>query len=89
MLNRRKMVQGGVAAGIYGAGTGSVMASTPDERPAKVPAEEAPHHATFMMWPNSRRVYDDALFLEDVQQTIMDVANTIADFEPVILLADA
>lgn len=52
-----------------------------------VPPEEGPHQATFMMWPNSRRVYDDSVFLEMVQNTILDIANTIADFEPVILLA--
>ena len=53
-----------------------------------VPGEEEPHEATFMQWPNSRRVYDDGYFLADTQQTIADVANTIADFEPVVLLAD-
>ncbi|MEL6962253.1 MAG: agmatine deiminase family protein [Pseudomonadota bacterium] len=52
-----------------------------------VPAEEAPHARTFMMWPTSRQVYDDPLFLEATQQSIADIANTIADFEPVTLLA--
>ncbi len=52
-----------------------------------VPAEEAPHAQTFMQWPNTRRVYRDAIYLEMVQQTIADIANAIAEFEPVTLLA--
>ncbi|MEL7091639.1 MAG: agmatine deiminase family protein [Pseudomonadota bacterium] len=52
-----------------------------------VPPEEAPHAATLMMWPASRRVYRDATFLRMVQDTIAEVANTIAGFEPVYLLA--
>lgn len=52
-----------------------------------VPAEEDPHEATFMQWPNSRAVYDDTWWLRDVQATIAQIANTIAAFEPVILLA--
>jgi len=54
-----------------------------------VPAEEERHAATFMMWPNSRAVYQDAAFLDDTQRTIARIANTIAAFEPVFLLAEA
>lgn len=53
-----------------------------------VPAEEAPHQATFMQWPVNRKVHPDGVFLEMAQQTIADVANAIAAFEPVIMLAD-
>ena len=53
-----------------------------------VPPEEARHEATLMQWPSDRRVYRDRPFLEEVQQTIVHVANTIGDFEPVKLLAD-
>ncbi|MFZ1815346.1 MAG: agmatine deiminase family protein [Rhizobiaceae bacterium] len=35
----------------------------------------------------SRAVYDDGYFLSIVQQTIADIANTIAQFEPVTMLA--
>ncbi|MEM7462659.1 MAG: agmatine deiminase family protein [Pseudomonadota bacterium] len=52
-----------------------------------VPPEEARHKLTFMQWPVSRRVHPDADFLLLLQQTIADIANTIAEFEPVILLA--
>lgn len=54
-----------------------------------VPAEEDPHTATFMQWPNSRAVYNDPVFLRMTQDTITDIANTIAEFEPVIMLAPA
>ncbi|MEO0484915.1 MAG: agmatine deiminase family protein [Pseudomonadota bacterium] len=54
-----------------------------------VPAEEDPHTRTFMQWPVSRRVYGYDGFLGDVQATIADIANTIAEFEPVVMLADA
>jgi len=55
----------------------------------QVPPEEAPHSATLMMWPNSRRVYPDRIFLRMAQRAIVDVANAIAAFEPVFMLADA
>lgn len=53
-----------------------------------VPPEEARHDLTFMQWPVSRAVYRDQLFLHQVQQSIADIANTLADFEPVVMLAD-
>jgi len=56
-----------------------------------VPAEEHPHQRSFMMWPNAGAGpdtgYDDPYFLDMVQQTIADIANTAADFEPVVMLA--
>ena len=52
-----------------------------------VPAEDAPHELTFMQWPNDRQVYDDPIFLRQVQQTIARVAVAISEFEPVIMLA--
>ncbi|WP_420397625.1 agmatine deiminase family protein [Nioella sp.] len=58
-----------------------------DETLLNVPAEEAPHQRTFMQWPNSREVYDDAGFLRVTQATIAEIANTIAAFEPVTMLA--
>ena len=52
-----------------------------------VPAEEAPHQRTFMQWPVDRRVYPDSTFLDDVQDTIADIANAVSEFEPVTMLA--
>jgi len=42
-----------------------------------------------MQWPVSRRVYRDGAFLRQVQRTIADLANAIADFQKVVMLADA
>ncbi|NRB32703.1 MAG: agmatine deiminase family protein [Rhizobiaceae bacterium] len=52
-----------------------------------VPAEEEKHDRTFMQWPVDRRVHEDPVFLEILQQTIADIANSIAAFEPVVMLA--
>ena len=41
-----------------------------------------------MQWPTDLRVYRSRHFLADTKQTILNIANTIADFEPLILLAD-
>ena len=54
----------------------------------RVPAEEDQHEATPMMWPSSRKVYRDRVFLEMTRAVIAEIANTISAFEPVILLAD-
>lgn len=77
------------------AGSAALCASTvfggtlPSNRDIKlyVPPEESPHKRTFMQWPVSRRVYRDRQFQEIIQQTIADIANTISEFEPVVLLA--
>lgn len=52
-----------------------------------VPAEDHPHERTFMQWPVSRDMYRDKWFLRDVQDTIARIANTIVEFEPVVMLA--
>ncbi len=52
------------------------------------PEEANAHEATFMQWPVSRTVHPDRYFLADLQQTIADIANTISEFEPVIMLMD-
>jgi len=54
-----------------------------------VPPEEDPHEMTFMQWPVSRHVHPDPVFLKMTQTTIADIANTIAEFEPVVMLAAA
>jgi agmatine deiminase len=53
-----------------------------------VPPEEDRHEQTFMQWPVNRKVYPDPEFLNILQQTIADIANSIAEFEPVVMLAD-
>lgn len=53
------------------------------------PEETDPHERTFMQWPVNRAVHDDADFLHDLQGTIAEIASTIAEFEPVVMLAAA
>lgn len=50
------------------------------------PDEALPHERTFMQWPVNRAVHDDAVFLEMLQKTIATIANTISEFEPVVML---
>lgn len=53
------------------------------------PEETDPHERTFMQWPVNPAVHDDADFLHELQATIADIASTIAEFEPVVMLAAA
>ena len=78
-MDRRRMM----------AGAAALIAAKPALAEGRmfVPAEEDPHEATFMQWPNSRSVYADRSFLRTTQRAIADLANTIAAFEPVIMLA--
>lgn len=55
----------------------------------KVPAEESLHELTFMQWPVSRQIHSDRAFLRLLQNTIADIANTISEFEPVVMLVAA
>ncbi len=56
-------------------------------RTISVPPEESPHELTFMQWPISQKVHPDPVFLRMLQDTIATIANTIAQFEPVTMLA--
>ena len=82
---KRRDVLAGAGIGALGVMSGQAPAFATDG--FFVPAEEDPHEATFMQWLVSRAVYDDRRFLDDVQDTIAEVANTISAFEPVIMLA--
>ncbi len=53
------------------------------------PEETDPHERTFMQWPVNPAVHDDSYFLRDLQGTIATIANAIAQFEPVVMLAAA
>ena len=85
MISRRAMITGSIGmmgATMFGTQTHSYSPKL------HVPAEDTPHELTIMQWPNHRDVYRDRVFLEMVQDTIVEVANTISEFEPVALLAD-
>ncbi|MEM6741609.1 MAG: agmatine deiminase family protein [Pseudomonadota bacterium] len=82
-MRRRDLLLSGGALSAVAVSVGA----TPGTRRLHVPAEEAPHERTFMQWPVSRRVYPRGGFRRTVQETIADIANAIAAFEPVTMLA--
>ncbi len=88
-LSRRHMLKSGGGAGLAVAFSGPSPLRADSLIHHRVPAEEAPHDATFMQWPVTQQVYFDRDFREYVQNAIIRLANTIAAFEPVIVLADA
>ncbi|MEJ8474505.1 agmatine deiminase family protein [Roseibium algae] len=96
MITRRQFSKGLASKSVMVAALGSgalPMAkaqATPLGLPSGfyVPAEETPHERTFMQWPVNRTVHPDRYFLNDLQKTIADIANAIADFEPVVLMMD-
>jgi agmatine deiminase len=53
----------------------------------EMPLESEPHERTFMQWPVNLDIYDRAS-LARTQVDIARIANTIAQFEPVVMLAD-
>jgi agmatine deiminase len=52
----------------------------------EMPLETAPHERTLMQWPVSLDVYDEKSLIA-VQAKIALIANTIAKFEPVVVMA--
>jgi len=90
MIDRRDMLKrtGFAAAGVL-SGSRLVAKPAPARDGFYVPAETEPHERCFMQWPVSRAVYPDWMFLLEVQKTIARLANSIVDFEPVVMLMDA
>ncbi|MCL9657711.1 agmatine deiminase family protein [Pseudomonas protegens] len=56
----------------------------------RMPAEWAPHAATWMVWPHNQALWESVwgVTLADVQADFARVANAIARFEPVKLVVD-
>lgn len=88
MINRRKFTASaaGVPAFMAMSGLASTAISAQQPKGFWMPEEADAHERTFMQWPVSRAVHPDPIFLEMLQQSIADVANTIAEFEPVVML---
>lgn len=89
MMTRRSLIRtatvaGGLSLLPRGAFAGGAAASG-----FWYPEETDPHERTFMQWPVNPAVHDDPDFLYDLQATIAGIASTIAEFEPVVLLAAA
>lgn len=89
MITRRRFSAGAVAASCFLAG-GRAGATTmvPGVTGYWLPEEAERHLRTFMQWPVNRDVHPDPVFLDLLQQAIADVANTISEFEPVVMLMD-
>lgn len=85
MIKRRDLLRASAVVGSMGMIGSSALGGSGFK--LQVPAEEAPHELTFMQWPVDRTVHHDAEFLEILQRTIANIANSISDFEPVIMLA--
>ncbi|MEO0720091.1 MAG: agmatine deiminase family protein [Pseudomonadota bacterium] len=91
MLTRRQ-------ASVGLAATAASMAVTPirsADRPSArsegfvVPDEAAPHELTFMQWPVDLAAYDDRSLRDAMRDVIAEIANTVAEFEPVVMLMGA
>jgi agmatine deiminase len=59
--------------------------AAPAELGFVMPGEWAPHRACWMAWPSQHLQWEN---LAEVQQAYANVANAIAEFEPVLMVAD-
>lgn len=84
-LKRREVITGATAT-VLASTTGKKLMAASNQS-FIVPAEEEKHQRTFMQWPVSRSVYPRQTFRNLVQKTIAEIANTISEFEPVVMLA--
>lgn len=91
-LTRRGIVKAAVAGAALAAmraRAGAVQGEGAGSAGFRMPDEAAPHERTFMQWPVSMEVYKTGEDLNAVQEEILSIANTIAAFEPTVLLAGA
>ena len=89
MMTRRSLFRSAAAAGGMSVLPRGAFAAGAGAQGFRYPEETDPHERTFMQWPVSPDVHPDADFLFDLQGTIADIASTIAEFEPVVMLAAA
>jgi len=71
--------------GIDMPGNNSLICKSPAELGYAMPGEWAPHRCCWMAWPTVHPQWQD---LPGVERAYADVANAIAGFEPVIMVAD-
>lgn len=83
-VNRRRLIAG--SAAICATSTLGGMALSKTASGLIVPPEEDRHERTFMQWPVNRKVHPEKAFLDILQKTIADIANTIVEFEHVTIL---
>ncbi len=53
----------------------------------RMPLESEPHQRTFMQWPAEKAIHGSQEDLDAVREKIALIANSIARFEPVVMLA--
>lgn len=86
---RRNVMQAGlglsISALLPGCSAGETAAAPKGDW--HMPLESTPHERSFMQWPVSLDVYDKRA-LSAVQGAIARIANTIAQHEPLVMLAD-
>lgn len=90
MISRRKMMQA-TLAGLSSTSLSAHAQSYETTTSAKsagyrMPLESEPHQRTFMQWPAIKSIYGNQDDLDAVREKIALIANTIAQFEPVVLL---
>jgi len=84
-ISRRQFVGWSLTGLVAGSHKAIAMNST---QKLIVPAEESEHELTFMQWPVNRQVHPDPIFLRSLQKTITEIANSISEFEPVVMLSE-
>jgi agmatine deiminase len=87
MFSRRTLIGNTVALGatilLPGIGRAAIGAGMAGYH---YPDEAAAHERTFMQWPVNKGIHTDAALLATLQATIANVANSISEFEPVVML---
>ncbi len=92
MMTRRNLLTTG-AAGLaalhlsHGASMAGGDTSSAKAAGFRFPLESDPHLRTFMQWPSRKAIYGGMDALNEVREKIALIANSIARFEPVVLLA--
>lgn len=91
MMSRRTLM-GSLLGSLSGGFVSSHAARSSDMTSAKaagyrMPLESDPHERTFMQWPAVKSIYGSQDDLDAVREKIALIASTIAQFEPVVLLA--
>ena len=89
MISRRQLLSvSGALMGVIWMDCDLQIANARSQQRAvfRMPEKSARHTHTFMQWTVNRVVHPDATFLKDRQQAIAYIANTVAQFEPVVLL---
>ncbi len=89
MLISRRQFLSTTLSGLSLAKSGSLGASTAAAQGFKVPGQSRRHERTFMQWPVNRDIHTDRIFLDMLQGSIAQIANTVAEVEPVVMLMDA